>query len=84
MIGVPGELLGEVGLEMKWHSPYKHTWIAYNSTDYVSYLCHANAIVSGGYESRMQQFEPRTALKLLNSAVDAMFEMCPEIKTPEW
>jgi len=84
MIGVPGELLGEVGLEMKWHSPFRHTWIAYNSTDYVSYLCHANAIFSGGYEARMQQFEPRIGLKLVNSAVDAMFEMCPEISTPEW
>lgn len=84
MIGVPGELLGEVGLEMKWHSPFRHTWIAYNSTDYVSYLCHANAIFSGGYEARMQQFEPRIGLKLVNSAVDAMFEICPEIKTPEW
>ena len=75
LVGVPGELVGELGLEIKWHSPFRKAFILYNSTDYVSYICHANAMVSGGYESNMQQIEYKAGLHLVNTAVDAMFEM---------
>ena len=27
LIGVPGELVAELGLEMKWHSPFRKTFI---------------------------------------------------------
>ena len=74
-VGVPGELLAEVGLEIKWHSPFRRAYVLYNSTDYVSYICHANAIVAGGYEASMQQVEYKAGLKLVQAAVDAMFEM---------
>ena len=74
-VGVPGELLAEPGLEIKWHSPFRHTWICYNSTDYVSYIGHANMLVAGGYEASMQQFAPDTGLKLVRAAVEAMNEL---------
>ena len=50
-VGVPGELEVEPDLEIKWHSPFRRTWILYNSTDYIGYICPANDFVSGGYES---------------------------------
>ena len=74
-VGVPGELVAELGLEIKWHSPFRRAFVLYNSTDYVSYICHANAFVSGGYEVKMQQIECKAGLKLVQTAVDAMFEM---------
>ena len=74
-VGVPGELLGELGLEIKWHTPFRKAFVLYNSTGYISYICHANAFVSGGYEPHMQQIEYKAGLNLVNLAVDTMFEM---------
>ena len=85
LVGVPGELLAELGLEIKWHSPFRKAFILYNSTDYISYICPANALVSGGYEAKMQQVEYKAGLKLVNTAVDAMFEMHNDrITVPEF
>jgi len=77
-VGVPGELLAEPGLEIKWHSPFRKTFILYNSTAYISYLCHANAFVGGGYEADTAQVEPRATLKLVNAAVDELFKLKDE------
>ena len=74
-VGVPGELCCELGQEIKWHSPFRRTFIAYNSTDYMSYMGPANFLVSGGYEANSQRFTAKGGLTLLNTAVDAMFEL---------
>ena len=73
--GVPGELCAEVGQEIKWHSPFCRTFIAYNSTAYFSYICPGNFLVSGGYEASAQRLTSRGALTLLNTAVDTMYEL---------
>lgn len=77
-IGVPGELLAELGLEMKWHSPFRRTYIMYNSTAYGRYISHGNAFVSGGYEAGASFLDPAESLKLVNAAVDAMNKLIKE------
>ena len=74
-VGVPGELCAELGQEIKWHSPFRRTFIAYNATAYFSYIVPANFMVSGGYEGSSQRFSARGSLQLVNTAVDAMFEL---------
>lgn len=74
-IGVPGELCCELGQEMKWHSPFRRAYIAYNSTGYLGYLASVNMMLAGGYEGRSQRFTSRCGLWLVNTAVDAMFEL---------
>ncbi|MBQ9501392.1 MAG: hypothetical protein IJU70_04455, partial [Lentisphaeria bacterium] len=78
-VGVPGELCCELGQEIKWHSPFRRTWIAYNSTSYMSYIGHANMLVAGGYEGGAQRLTARGGLALLNTAADAMFELRAEL-----
>ena len=78
-VGVPGELCCELGQEIKWHSPFRRTWIAYVSTAYLSYLVPANLMVAGGYEGGAQRFTARCGLMLLNTAADAMFELREKI-----
>lgn len=75
LIGVPGELVCELGQEMKWHSPFRRAFIAYNSTGYMSYLCSVNMVIAGGYEGKSQYMTSRCGLMLVNTAVDAMFEL---------
>ena len=82
-VGVPGELCCELGQEIKWHSPFRKAFIAYNSTGYLDYIGHANMLVSGGYEGNCQLFTARCGLLLLTGAADAMFELRDELYPPE-
>jgi len=75
LIGVPGEMVSELGLEMKWHSPFRKTFILYCSTSYISYICHGNALVAGGYEAGAQIPDSRTGLKLVNAAIDGAYTL---------
>ena len=75
LVGVPGELLAELGQEIKWHSPYRKTFILYASTAYFAYICHGNALLSGGYEAWTQLCDSRSGLKLVNAAVDGLYDL---------
>lgn len=79
LVGVPGELCCSVGQEIKWHSPFRRTMIAYNSTAYFSYIGHANLLVAGGYEAMSQRCSARGGLQLLNAAADGLFELRNEL-----
>ena len=74
-VGVPGELVNELGLEIKWHSPYKRTFIAYCSTDYFGYIATENQVAAGGYEPQLQRFSSRDTLRLVETARDALFDL---------
>jgi len=78
-VGVPGELCAELGQEIKWHSPFRRTFIAYNATAYFSYMGPANFLVSGGYEAQSQRFSARGGLELVKTAMDAMFDLHEEL-----
>ena len=82
-VGVPGELCCELGQEIKWHSPFRRAWIAYNSTGYLSYIGHVGMLVAGGYEGGSQRITARGGLALLNAAADAMFELREELYPSE-
>ncbi|MBR2364186.1 MAG: hypothetical protein IKA79_03195, partial [Lentisphaeria bacterium] len=74
-VGVPGELCAELGQEIKWHSPFRRTFIAYDATAYFSYIGGANNLVAGGYEAYSQRFQARGGLKLLCCAEETLFEL---------
>ncbi|MBR2723778.1 MAG: hypothetical protein IKB77_05535 [Lentisphaeria bacterium] len=74
-VGVPGELTAELGQEIKWNSPFRRAFIAYNSTAYFDYIVPVNLMVAGGYEGSAQRFRSRDSFKLLTAAVDAMFDL---------
>jgi len=42
-IGVPGEMLAELGSVLKWFSPFKRTYIMYQATESLDYIAHPNA-----------------------------------------
>ena len=73
--GMPGEIVNELGLEIKWHSPFKRTFIAYVATGYDDYMCPANFVAAGGYEGRNQRFASRDTLKLVNVATAGLFDL---------
>ena len=74
-VGVPGELANELGLEIKWHSPYRRTFIAYCATDYMGYISTANQVAAGGYEPQLQRILARETLRMVLAAQDGLFAL---------
>lgn len=75
LIGVPGELDSELGSVLKWFSPFKHTYILYQSTDSLDYIAHPNAYHWGGFEAFCGQLSPGAVRPLINAVLDAAEEL---------
>lgn len=68
-VGVPGELSAELGVRLKWESPFPKTFVMYLSTDHIGYLSHPNAYLWGGYEVATSPFGPDAGATLIGEAV---------------
>lgn len=75
LVGIQGEPVCELGLEIKWHSPFRRAWVAAYALGYTGYVSPANFVIQGGYEGGCQIFRCRDTLRLVNEAVDAMYEL---------
>ena len=75
LIGIPGELLSELGATLKWFSPFKRTYIMYQATDSLDYLAHPNAYLWGGFETWCGQLSPAAIRPLINAILDAAEEL---------
>lgn len=73
--GLPGEPCAELGQEIKWHSPFKKTFIAFCATSYIDYIVPANFFISGGYESKVHRFSARNTIDFVKCAVDGLFAL---------
>jgi len=52
LVGIPGELFVELGLELKKVSPFNETIIVGYANDYVGYIAPEKAYTQGGYETK--------------------------------
>jgi hypothetical protein len=67
ILGLPGEVLVEVGLEIKKRAGLENLFILTLSNDAIGYVCHSAAYDEGGYE-------PAGATKLAKGAGEIMIE----------
>jgi len=74
-IGIPGELLSEVGSMLKWLSPFKRTYVMYQATESYDYIAHPNAYLWGGFETFCGQLSPAAVRPLINAIIDAAEEL---------
>lgn len=51
-VGVPGELLVELGLDIKRRSPFAQTMVMYIANDSIGYIPGRGAYEGGGYEAQ--------------------------------
>jgi len=75
IVGVPGELTCGLGLEIKWHSPFMRTFVAYNSTDDLSYILPLHETCSGGYEPQLQRIRARYSLNAVLNVQEALIDL---------
>ena len=74
-IGVPGELVSELGRILKWCSPFKRTYIMYQATGDFGYIAHPNAYRWGGYEAVCGLLSPSSVRPLINAILDSAEEL---------
>ena len=70
-VGVPGETTAELGVRLKWESPFAKTYVMYLGTDSIGYIAHRNAYLWGGYEVLTSRVGPNGGTKLISEAIDA-------------
>ena len=49
-VGVPGELFGQLGIEIKRRSPFRYTYVIGLANDYIGYIPDREAYDLGGYQ----------------------------------
>jgi len=72
ILGLPGEVLVEVGLAIKKRVELENLFIVTLSNDAIGYVCHSNAYDEGGYE-------PAGATNLAKGAGEIMIEKSLEL-----
>jgi hypothetical protein len=72
ILGLPGEVLVEVGLPIKKRAGIEKLFILTISNDAIGYVCHSAAYDEGGYE-------PDSATKLAKGAGEIMIEQALEL-----
>ena len=77
-IGVPGELVAELGMLLKWCSPFQRTYIMFQATESFGYIAHPNAYKWGGYEAVAGQLSPSSVRPLMDAILDAAEELAAQ------
>ena len=77
LVGLPGEMFCEFGLEIKEKSPAKHTIVVGLANDAIGYIPTIEAFAQGGYEPTPGacKFAPGLGEKLTASALKQLNEI---------
>lgn len=69
IVGLPGEIFVELGLEIKKRSPFKNTFILTLSNSSIGYIPNAEAFYHGAYEVEVSRIAKGEGERLVESAV---------------
>jgi len=70
LIGIPGELFVEFGLEIKKNSPFKHTYLIGLANETVGYIPTPKAFKEGGYEVGGAPIAPESGALIVKTALN--------------
>lgn len=68
--GISGELMTEIGMEVKKQSPYSATLIVTHCNGSSGYICTDKAFSEGGYEPKSSGFMPGVEKPLINKFIE--------------
>lgn len=77
VVGLPGELFCEIGMDVKSRSPATNTFVVGLANDAIGYLPNRAAFAAGGYETMLGStfYMPGTAERIADVAVDQLHEL---------
>ena len=70
LFGISGELMTEMGLQIKKQSPYPNTIIVTHCNGLSGYICTDKAFTEGGYEPKVSHLMPGVEKPLVKKSVD--------------
>jgi hypothetical protein len=80
LLGLPGEILVEVGLEIKKRAGLENLLIVSLSNDAVGYVCHSQAYEEGGYEpGSATNLAKGSGEIMINEALDLISQIKPSL-----
>ncbi|MFQ6097503.1 MAG: hypothetical protein ACE5O2_07205 [Armatimonadota bacterium] len=80
LVGLPGEVFVELGLEIKQQSPFEHTATVELANDYVGYVPTPRAFEEGSYETelaRSSRLVPEAGPAMVAEALRLLGEIAP-------
>lgn len=80
LLGLPGEVLVEVGNRIREEAGVKSLVIAAPTNDYIGYICHSESYDEGGYEPVWNKMDKGTGERVISVALDAVKSVigCPQ------
>ena len=75
LVGLPGELFVEYGLEVKRRSPIESFVVSLVNGELQGYVVTPEAALAGGYEASNAFFSPRSGALMADAAVDALRQL---------
>lgn len=76
LVGLPGEILEEIGLQIRQQSPFAHTAVVELALDSPGYMCTDAAMDEGGYEPTWSFPGKGTEAALVQAGVAALQAAC--------
>ena len=80
ILGLPGEVLVEVGLEIKERAALDKLWITTTTNDSIGYVCHTEAYNEKGYEPTSGTHLTQGAGELV---IDQALTLIEQMKQPQ-
>ncbi|MGQ9732469.1 MAG: GNAT family N-acetyltransferase [Candidatus Zipacnadales bacterium] len=77
VVGLPGEMFGALGLEIRRRSPFRHTVVVGLANDEIGYIPDRQAYADGGYQTWVgfhSQLEPGTGETMVEAALALLSE----------
>ncbi len=75
LVGLPGEIFVEIGLEIKQRSPFERTLIGELANDWLGYIPTPEAFEQGSYEVFTTPASPATAPAMIESALKLLEQL---------
>jgi hypothetical protein len=75
LVGLPGEIFVELGLEIKARSPFGYTTVAELCNDAIGYVPTRKAYDEGGYESTSSPLAPGTGEQMVEAALALLSDL---------
>lgn len=75
LVGIPGELFVELGLEIQKRSPFAHTFIIELANDTLGYIPTRQAFAQGSYEPTSSRFAPGAGEAMVEKAVELLKQL---------
>ena len=75
LVGLPGEILTEIGMQIKQRSPFAHTMVVSLANGSIGYLPTDDAVAEGGYEPEWSPTGPGTERMLVETGLKLLEEL---------